>query len=120
MSERTTSIAEKTDVRQEKKSLDPKRLDLNQSLRSPFNEIGFLQRTIGNQAVQRLMQESGIRSQEPGTAIQAKLKISEPGDIYEQEADRVAEQVMRMSASAISGQLSAGRGGSSIIQSKSG
>jgi len=28
--------------------------------------------------------------------IQTKLKINEPGDIYEQEADRVAEQVMRM------------------------
>jgi hypothetical protein len=28
--------------------------------------------------------------------IQTKLKISEPGDKYEQEADRVAEQVMRM------------------------
>ena len=30
--------------------------------------------------------------------IQTKLSISEPGDIYEQEADRVAEQVMRMPA----------------------
>lgn len=28
--------------------------------------------------------------------VQAKLAISEPGDKYEQEADRVAEQVMRM------------------------
>ncbi|KAF5424621.1 MAG: protein of unknown function (DUF4157) [Candidatus Methanocomedens sp.] len=28
--------------------------------------------------------------------IQAKLRINKPGDVYEQEADRVAEQVMRM------------------------
>ena len=28
--------------------------------------------------------------------IQAKLKIGQPNDVYEQEADRVAEQVMRM------------------------
>ena len=28
--------------------------------------------------------------------IQAKLKMNEPGDIYEQEADRVADAVMRM------------------------
>jgi len=28
--------------------------------------------------------------------LQAKLTISEPGDRYEQEADRVADQVMRM------------------------
>ena len=29
--------------------------------------------------------------------IQTKLKVSQPGDEYEREADRVAEQVMRMS-----------------------
>ncbi len=28
--------------------------------------------------------------------IQAKLKIGQPNDIYEQEADRIADQVMRM------------------------
>ena len=33
-----------------------------------------------------------------GQAIQAKLTISRPGDEYEQEADRVADQVMRMPA----------------------
>lgn len=42
-----------------------------------------LQRTVGNQAVQRL---------------QAKLTISSPGEIYEQEADRISEQVMRAPA----------------------
>ncbi|MBK8379066.1 MAG: hypothetical protein IPL14_14395 [Nitrospira sp.] len=31
-----------------------------------------------------------------GMSAQAKLRINEPGDEYEQEADRVAEQVMRM------------------------
>lgn len=31
-----------------------------------------------------------------GKPVQAKLRINEPGDQYEQEADRVAEQVMRM------------------------
>lgn len=44
-----------------------------------------LQKTHGNQYVQQV-----------ATGIQAKLKISQPEDIYEQEADRVAEQVMRM------------------------
>jgi hypothetical protein len=33
--------------------------------------------------------------------IQAKLRIGQPNDIYEQEADRVAEQVMRMTEPAI-------------------
>lgn len=55
-----------------------------------------LQRSIGNQSFGRMLQASGI---------QAKLRISQPGDPYEQEADRVADQVMRMpapSASALS------------------
>src|SRR6267142_1641312 len=28
-------------------------------------------------------------------ALQTKLKVNEPGDIYEQEADRIADQVMK-------------------------
>jgi hypothetical protein len=31
-----------------------------------------------------------------GLPIQPKLWVNEPGDLYEQEADRVAEQVVRM------------------------
>jgi hypothetical protein len=54
---------------------------------SHVDRILFLQRTIGNQAVQRLI-KSG--------ALQAKLRIGQPGDKYEQEADRVADEVMRM------------------------
>jgi hypothetical protein len=57
------------------------------SANSPTEKIMFLQRTAGNQAVQRL-----IKSR----ALQAKLRIGQTNDIYEQEADRVAEQVMRM------------------------
>ena len=60
-----------------------------QSMSSPVDRILFLQRTIGNQAVTRLIKS--------GT-LQAKLRIGQPGDIYEQEADRVAEQVMATSA----------------------
>jgi hypothetical protein len=44
-----------------------------------------LQRTHGNRYVQRVV-----------SGIQAKLVVGQPGDVYEQEADRVAEQVMRM------------------------
>jgi hypothetical protein len=42
--------------------------------------ILYLQRTIGNRAVGRL--------------VQAKLKIGQPGDKYEREADRVAEKII--------------------------
>jgi hypothetical protein len=44
-----------------------------------------LQQTHGNRYVQRVV-----------SGIQAKLAVGQPGDVYEQEADRVADQVMRM------------------------
>ncbi|WP_419698357.1 hypothetical protein [Mucilaginibacter sp. NFX135] len=33
----------------------------------------------------------------PGHLVQPKLQVNEPGDRYEQEADAMADQVMRMS-----------------------
>ena len=54
---------------------------------SPAQDILNLHQTIGNQAVQRLF-ESGF--------IQGKLTVGKPNDKYEQEADRVADEVMRM------------------------
>jgi outer membrane protein OmpA-like peptidoglycan-associated protein len=60
--------------------------------------IFHLQRSIGNQGVQRLMRSKGAEFDFAKIGIiQPKLKVSQPGDVYEQEADRVAEQVMRMS-----------------------
>ncbi len=59
---------------------------------TPVHPILQLQQSIGNQAVQRL-----LRSR----TIQAKLNISQPGDPFEQEADRVAEKIMRMPAPAV-------------------
>ena len=42
---------------------------------------------VGNQALQRQLRAQGLRP---------KFIVNRPGDRYEQEADRVAEQVMRM------------------------
>lgn len=42
---------------------------------------------VGNQTLQRLLRSN---------FLQAKLTIGHPNDVYEQEADRVADQVMRM------------------------
>lgn len=39
---------------------------------------------------------SGCSGEEELEGVQTKLKIGSPNDVYEQEADRVAEQVMRM------------------------
>jgi hypothetical protein len=65
---------------------------------SSYDPITFLQQTIGNHAVYGLFKA--------GT-LQPKLKISQPNDIYEQEADRVAEQVMRMPETSVHEPLSA-------------
>jgi hypothetical protein len=46
-----------------------------------------LQQTIGNQAVLRKLSHA---------AVQTKLTVNQAGDPHEQEADRVADQVMRM------------------------
>ena len=56
--------------------------------------LAQFQRTHGNQAVLRTL----VR---PAPAIQPKLTVNQPGDVYEQEADRVADQVMRMPAVAV-------------------
>jgi Domain of unknown function (DUF4157) len=44
---------------------------------------------FGNQAVLRMLSLSAPR-------IQAKITVNQPGDVFEQEANRVADQVMRM------------------------
>ncbi|MGD8590011.1 MAG: DUF4157 domain-containing protein [Chromatiales bacterium] len=54
-----------------------------------------LQRKYGNQIVQRLLQTG---------AIQAKLRIGQPDDKYEQEADRFADQVMHMPGPSVTDQ----------------
>lgn len=68
---------------------------------SPHSALAIhLQRAIGNQAVQRLMRPNASGGFDfAKIAIQPKLKISQPRDEYEQEADRVAEEIMKMSAS---------------------
>jgi hypothetical protein len=98
------------------KSRIPGRAHFGQS--REVNSILHLQRTIGNQAVQRMLQTNAeeLEGELASTAlprfahdfnqiplhpklpanIQAKLTVGPPGDIYEQQADRISEQVMRM------------------------
>jgi hypothetical protein len=63
-----------------------------QSLRPA--DIVRLQQTLGNRAVARLLSQPS-----PGCSlVQAKLTVNAPGDKYEQEADRVAQEVMQKPA----------------------
>lgn len=64
------------------------KVDSSRHCNSFADNIIFFQRSVGNEAVGRIIRSG---------SLQAKLKIGQPGDEYEQEADRIAEQVMRMS-----------------------
>lgn len=55
-----------------------------------------LAQRLGNQGMQRLLNSKLPASGRTHPVIQAKLAVSQPGDVDEQEADRVADQVMRM------------------------
>lgn len=77
---------EKATIHQpEKLSHSPVPANLPSSAPRSDYPLFSLQRAVGNQAVGRLL-ESGI--------IQAKLRVSQPGDADEQEADRIAEKVV--------------------------
>ncbi len=70
-----------------------------------------LQHIGGNQAVAQLLAGAN-----PNSMIQTKLTVGAAGDKYEQEADRVASQVMRMPAPAAS--IAQRRGEEDEIQAK--
>ncbi len=105
--------AEKQTAQRTSLSAAPARIRAR-STNHPASPILDLQRTIGNQAVLRLMRTqsgashavSGVGekantspaaelSQSPGS-VHPKLTINEPGDAYEQEADRVSARVTDM------------------------
>jgi len=87
MGERVGQIVKPLEVKKSSSNSRVRRTGRLHSMDTPVNRILYLQRTAGNQAVSRLMRSG---------ALQAKLRIGQPGDIYEQEADRVADAVMRM------------------------
>ena len=87
MGERVGQITKVPEVKQSNSNSRVRRTKRLQSMDTPVDRILYLQRTVGNQAVSRLMRSG---------ALQAKLRIGQPNDIYEQEADRVADAVMRM------------------------
>jgi len=84
---RVSQIVKPPEVKQSNSNSRVRRTKRLQSMDTLANRILFMQRTAGNQAVSRLMRSG---------ALQAKLRIGQPGDKYEQEADRVADEAMRM------------------------
>lgn len=71
------------------------------------NRLARLQSACGNQHMQRLLR---------GGVLQAKLTVNQPGDAYEQEADRMADAVMRMSAPDVRAEPVSRRGPAAGVQ----
>ncbi len=87
MAEKSHLVVKKPDAKKDNSVSKSRKPGYSQSMNSPTDRILFLQRTIGNQAVQRLI-KSG--------ALQTNFRISQPGDKYEQEADWIADTVLQM------------------------
>jgi hypothetical protein len=96
MSERVVLTVKKPEVNRDNSDSRMRRGNHSRSVNPSVDRILFLQKTVGNQAVQRLLRS--------GT-LQAKLRIGQPGDVYEQEADRVADEVMQMEDSHVKQQV---------------
>jgi len=109
MGERAGLVAKTPEVKQSNSNSRVRRSECLQSMNTPVDRILFLQRTAGNQAVSRLMKSR---------ALQAKLRIGQHGDVYEQEADRVAEQVMRMPEPVVQRQVEPEEEEEETLQSK--
>ena len=82
--------------------------------RVPFRQsrsvdsILYLQRTVGNEAVSRMLRQNARNAAIPFPAVQCKLEISSPGDALEREADAAAESVMRITEPMRVGSAAAG------------
>ncbi|MBC2702892.1 MAG: hypothetical protein HF976_16090 [ANME-2 cluster archaeon] len=87
MAERVQLATKTSEAKRENSASKIRKTESPQVISSPTDQFLYLQRTIGNQAVQRLIESE---------ALHAKLRIGQLGDKYDQEADRVADAVMRM------------------------
>jgi hypothetical protein len=84
MNARVQTFANISDSKRGLTASKTKKPAFSPSTPSPVEQILYLQRTIGNRAVQRL-----IKSE----ALQTKLTKGQPNGMHEQEADRIADQV---------------------------
>jgi hypothetical protein len=78
---------------------------LARAMNTPASELSAsdlltLQRTVGNRAVARILAQAMPHEpagRQSGLVLQAKLSVGAADDLYEQEADRVASEVMQRS-----------------------
>lgn len=89
MSDSVKVPEKKTEAAKEDRTSKTQQSDYSQPINSSVERILFLQRTIGNKAVSKMIKFR---------ALQTKLKIEKPGEIHEREADGVAPAVLASSS----------------------
>jgi hypothetical protein len=82
----------------------PRPISAPWSPKAPGSSFLQLQRLLGNRQVRDLIQGERLSAQGKIIGIQPKLTVGAANDQYEQEADKVARQVMTMPDSAVSSQ----------------
>lgn len=82
---------------------------ISESKKSPVDNVMLLQKTFGNQIVQRLIQSGNVM---------ANLVIGRQNDPYEREADQIADRVMQMPEQDVQQQTEAGEE-EEVLQSES-
>ena len=87
MGERITAAVKTTDTKIPKNPPRLRQSEIATSYVALCERVIHLQRTIGNRAVQKLLNSGYVR---------AKLTLGHPNDVSGQHADRVPDQVMRM------------------------
>ena len=92
--QRLTESQEKTQQRIAPRKTRP---DSAQSFHGGLHPILQLQRTLGNRSVAQLIQAKRLTPEGKIIGLQRKLTVGAADDPYEQEADRVARQVMNTS-----------------------
>src|SRR5262249_6911573 len=89
----STSLAtKKKSKRQRAAEQTPSGSSRELGVEGPQSNIVALQRAVGNRTVNRLLPSFSNSAM----VVRPKLAVSQPGDPFEQEADRVAEVVLRM------------------------
>lgn len=100
---------EKTQQHVESREASP---DSTPSLQGEFHPVAQLQRKLGNRHVAQLIQARRLTPDGKITGLQRKLTVGAADDQYEQEADRVARQVINMPDAVVTASASAERASS--------
>lgn len=97
MSEKVQIAAKKPEAIRENKVSKIQKTDLSQSISSPVDRILFLQRTIGNRAVQRLINNGSPIANEASGLIQRKpLSSSELENVINKKKQNLKNSARKL------------------------